>query len=220
MKKTVALVLVAVLAVLMLAGCEMSPKNGPEISAENAVYKNTVYERNNTLQYNLTLMRDHATHIGDFIETYENGYQLPGEVFVLNDEENILFSEHAIWVRPGYVVPSEYGEPFASAEYVVSEGILDTYKEEITPLITFDGTVTLEDLIEETPTAVTDDCVPYGSVRLHYRNHADIAVELTLCSLGGQYYLNVRSHETGEATLYQIKSAYVEVLTAAVSTAK
>ena len=216
MKKAVALLLASVLTLLTLIGCTA----GNSIDAKNAVYKKTVYERSETSHYNLTFLEDHATYIGDFIETYDNGYEIPWKVYVLNDEENILFSSHAVWVRPGYVVPSEYGEAFTSAEYVVSEGILDTYKEAVTPLITFDGTVTLEDLIEQTPTEVSDACVPHDTVRLRYRNHADIAVDLTLCSLDGQYYLSVQSNETGAATLYRIRSEYVDILTAAVSKAK
>jgi hypothetical protein len=144
---------------------------------------------------------------------------------VLNDEENMLYSAHATWLRPGYSSPSPYGEDFASAEYVVSEGIdfqviPDDYKEEVTALATFDGAVKLENIIESEPSDIApkESDIP-GSIRFKYKNHADISVTLYICCVDGQYYLDVCHSTEGTDSWFKIKPEYVDLLTSAIQSA-
>ena len=218
LKKIIIFALIAALACMMLAGCDL-PKDNDTGLVGNADYNGVTYDRASYPNHNLVLLKDHATYIGDFLEAYDNGYQIPWEVYVLNEEANVLYSAHAVWVKPGYVFPDEYGEAFSSAEYVVSEGILDEYREEVTPLITFEGGVTLADIIESAPADISDYTV-HADIRFCYRDHADMAVLLELCEWSGQYYLNVIDDASGAPVLFQIKPEYAEALTSAVAGAQ
>ena len=200
---------------MMLTGCQFAA-DGDADTVGNADYNGITYERTDFPNHNLVLLKETAQYIGDYIETYNYGYQIPWEVYVLNDEANILFSAHAIWIKPGYVFPDEYGEEFTCAEYVVSEGILDEYREEVTPLITFADAVTLADIIESEPSGISD-YTQYADIRFCYRDHADMAISLALCGVDGQYYLNVREDGTGAAVLFRIKPEYAAILTSAIA---
>lgn len=212
MKKQIGFILIAVIFILTLSGC------GSEINHDNedVLYNDIVYDRAEFPNYNLELLHDHRTYIGDFYETYSYGQQLPWEVFTLNDEENVLFSDHALWTRPGYVFPDEYGEEFTKAEYVIPEGILDTYSEEVTSLIAFNGSVKLEDVIASEPSELAD-YTEYKYVRFYYKDHADMTLLLQLCSKDGEYYLNVRADLSGDPVLYRINLEYVGALTSALA---
>lgn len=207
--------MLAAFACMMLASCGLS-MDGDTGRVGNADYNGVTYERTSYPNHNLVLLKEHESYIGDFIETYDNGYQIPWEVYVLNGEANVLFSAHAVWIKPGYVFPDEYGEAFSSAEYVVSEGLLDEYKEEVTPLITFEDGVTLADIIESEPADISDYTV-HADIRFRYQNHADMAVLLSLCELDGQYYLNVIEDVSGASVLFRIKPEYTEAMTSAVA---
>lgn len=212
MKKQIVFILLAAVFVLTLFGCSSELNSG----SEDVLYNDIVYKRTEFPNYSLELLHDNRTYIGDFYETYAYGQQLPWEVYTLNSNEDVLFSAHALWIRPGYVFPDEYGEDFTKAEYVISEGLLDTYKEETTPLITFEKSVKLEDIIAAEPTEVTE-YTEYADVRLYYKNHADMTLLLQLCGKDGVYYLNVRSTLEGDPALYRINDEYVEALTAALA---
>jgi hypothetical protein len=97
----------------------------------------------------------------------------------------------------------------------IADTSLDEYKEEVTPLITFEGKVTLGDIIEAEVSDIEGYTV-HDEIRFRYKNHADIAVLLTVCSLDDQYYLNVEVDGTGDIELFKIKADYVEVLTSAI----
>ena len=215
MKKIMIFTLIVALACMMLAGCDL-PKDNDTGLVGNADYNGVTYDRASYPNHNIVLLKNNAEYIGDYIETYNNGYQIPWEVYVLNEEANVLYSAHAVWVKPGYVFPDEYGEAFSSAEYVVSEGILDEYREEVTPLITFADAVTLADIIESEPSDISD-YTQYADIRFCYRDHADMAISLALCGLDGQYYLNVCEDGTGAAVLFRIKPEYAAVLTSAIA---
>lgn len=216
MKKIVALALVAAFACMLLAGCNVEINNG----SEDILYNDIVYERFDGLSYNLKFSEEHSRYIGDFLETYNYGQQLPWEVYALNDEETVLYSAHAVWLKPGYRLPEEFGEEFSSVEYVVSEGIdflvmEDAYTEEVTPLADFEGSVKLEDIVESQPSDITE-FTEHDTVRFVYKNHADILLYFTLCSADGKYYLNVCHSEDGTTALFEIRPQYVSLLTAAV----
>jgi hypothetical protein len=214
-KKIIIFTLIAALACMMLTGCQFAA-DGDADTVGNADYNGITYERTDFPNYNLVLLKETAQYIGDYIETYNYGYQIPWEVYVLNDEANILFSAHAIWIKPGYVFPDEYGEEFTCAEYVVSEGILDEYQEEVKPLVTFEDGVTLADIIESDASEISD-YTQYADIRFRYKNHADMAVLFALCEWNGQYYLNVCEDTTGNAVWFRIKTEYTDVLTSAVA---
>lgn len=215
MKKIISLILVSIFICMLLAGCDWFYAENTTQYSENVTYNDIEYLRHDFYNFNIVFLEEHSKYIGDFIETYANGNQFPWEVFVLNDEANVLFSHHAVWLKPGYTLPDEYNEEFVSAEYVVSSGILDEYKEEVTPLITFEGAVTLGDIIEAEVSDIEGYTV-HDEIRFRYKNHADIAVLLTVCSLDDQYYLNVAVDGTGDIELFKIKADYVEVLTSAI----
>ena len=158
------------------------------------------------------------------METYQYGQQLPWEVYSLNAEEKVLASAHAVWIKPGYVLPKEYGEAFASAEYVVSEGIDffmmdDTYSETATLLSSFSESVKLEDIIEAEASQVLE-YTEHGTIRLKYKNHKDMFLLYTLCSHEDAYYLNVLQGTEGTDALFAIKPEYVELLTSALPKAE
>lgn len=215
LKKIIIFALIAALACVTLAGCGLGSDDG-EVKLGNADYNGVTYERTDYPNHNLVLLKEHATYIGDFWEAYDNGYRLPWEVYVLNEEANVLFSAHAVWIKPGYAFPDEYGEEFSSAEYVVSEGILDEYKEEVTPLITFEGGVTLADIIES-ESAELSDYKTHADIRFRYKDHADMAVLFALCESDDQYYLNVIEDTSGASALFRIKTEYAEALSSTVA---
>lgn len=216
MKKLTAILLLTVMACLMLVGCSTELNH----STDDILYNDIVYRRlgEGEFSYNLELHEDNKTYIGDFLETYDYGQQLPWEVYCMNEEANVLFSAHATWVRPGYSLPSEYGEVLTGAEYVISEGLLDTYVEETTPLVTFDKAVMLEDIIAAEPTEFDDPeaLTVYADVRFYYADHADISLRFPLVSMDGVFYLNVRDSALGTDIYYQINSEYVDMLTSAI----
>ena len=215
-------ILPIVIALAIIVGCIIYLNYDTSINSgtDDVLYNNIVYERAQ-LPYNVTVSEANAKYIGDFSQLYAYGQEVLYEVRVLNSEENIVYSAHATWLRPGYSCPSEYGEDFASVEYVVSEGIdfviiPDNYTEEVTPLATFDGVVRLEDIIESETSEIspTEENIP-GSVRFKYKNHADIMLLLDICSLDGQYYLNVCHSTEGTDNWFKIKPEYVALLTSA-----
>ena len=220
MKKTIALILIVVLLGMFLVGCASEINSG----TEDILYNDIVYERFTLSNYNLAFTEENATYIGDFLETYDYGRQLPWEVYALNGEENVLYSAHAVWIRPGYVFPSEFGEDFSSVDYVVTEGIdflviEDDYKEYVTKLATFDKSVKLEDILAAEPSDITE-FTEFDSIRFKYKNHADMELFFTLCSSEDRYYLNVKEENTGESRLYEIKSEYTKLLTSAIPVAE
>ena len=215
MKKIFALILMAALACTLFSGCWSSLNSGDDI-----LYNGIVYERYGYLDYNLDISEEHAVYIGDFIETYDYGQELPWEVYALNGEENLLYTAYTNWVRPGYELPKYFGEDFTSVEYVIPNGIdfkiiPDDYTEEVFPLMTFEGSVKLEDIIETEPTEVAE-FTEHNSLRFIYKNHADFRLWLDICSADGKYYLNVKQGDEGITELHEIKAEYVELLTSAI----
>ena len=221
MKKIIAMLLLVAIASFVLVGC------APELNydSEDILYNDIVYERYPNLDYNLDLTEEHSTYIGDFIEIYAYGQELPWEVHILNDEANVLFSAHCNWLKPGYVFPKEFGEEFTSVEYVIPDGldfdiIPDSYSEEAFLLATFDKSVKLEDMIEIEPTNDVEEFAEHNSLRFVYKNHSDIVLWLDICSADGNYYLNVRQGTAGTTELHLIKPEYVELLTSKISVAE
>ena len=213
MKKTVALILITLFSCSFFVGCAPELNNG----SEDILYNGIVYERYGYLDYNLEISEEHARYIGDFIETYDYGQELPWEVYVLNGEENLLYTAYTNWVKPGYELPKPFGEELVSVEYVIPNGIdfkiiPDDYTEEVFPIKTFDISVKLEDMIEIEPSDVTE-FTEHNSLRFMYKDHADIRLWLDICYAGDKYYLNVRHGDEGINSLHEIKPAYVELLT-------
>ena len=208
--------LIAVLAFAMLVGCQPELNSGER----DILYNGIVYERCEGENFNVCIYEDNSWYIGDFLETYAYGQQLPWEVYVLNSEENVLYSPHATWVRPGYSIPGNFGEALACAEYVVSEGIdflvmEDEYWEQATLLITFEDTVMLEDIVD-TEAVEISGYTEYYEIRFKFVHHADMALMYSICSLDGDYYLNVCLGEYGTDAWHKIKSEYVSILTSAI----
>ena len=200
----------------MLVSCAKELNNG----TEDILYNGIVYERFRDLNYNFDISEEHATYVGDFIEIYAYGQELAWEVYSLNEEENLLYTAYTDWIRPGYVFPTEFGEDFASVEYVVSTGmnfliIPDDYSEEVFPLRTFEGSVKLEDIVSSEPSPEITEYTTHNSIRFFYKNHADIRLMFDLCSADGKYYLDVRK-EDRLPSLHEIKPEYVELLTSAI----
>lgn len=211
MKKILVLVLCSFC--LALCGCgEYEEIN----QGRDVLYKETVYIRSEFPNYNIELVSDDEESIGVFVETYENGATLPWDVFLLNEEECVLYSHHALWLKPNYKLPDEYGESFSKVEYVISEGILDEYKEETTHLCSFEGEVTLEDIISK-EAAVISDYTQYADLRFYYADHKDIAIRLGLVSSEGEFYLSVRRDYDGADVFYKINDKYIEDLTSAIN---
>ena len=212
------------IALAIIIGCVIYLNYDTSINSglDDILYNDIVYERT-LLNYNLTISEDNAKYIGDFSQLYAYGQEFLYEVYVLNGEENMLYTAHATWLKPGYSVPSEYGEELASVEYVVSEGIdfkviPDNYKEEVTHLADFDGVVMLEDIIESEASDIspTEENM-MGSVRFKYKNHADIMLILDIYCLDGQYYLDVCHSIEGTDNWFKIKPEYLALLTSAIS---
>lgn len=220
MKKTITLLLIMIVVGIMFSGCQAEINSGDR----DILYNGVVYERCDDANFNICLYEDNARYIGDFLETYNYGQQLPWEVYVLNGDENVLYSSNAIWVRPGYSIPDNFGVAFSSAEYVISEGIdflvmEDNYTEEATLLVTFDGVVALEDIVETEPSEITG-YTEYDDIRFRYTHHADMAVKYAICSLDGKYYLNICQGQNGTDEWHEIKQEYVGILTSAISDTK
>lgn len=216
MKKIIALILTVIMACAVLAGCSSKTDKNDE----DVLYNGIVYKRCDDESFDLKLYEDNARYIGDFMESYDNGYQIPWSVYVLNGDENVLYSSKAIWLKPGYSLPENFGEEFSSVEYVVSEGIdflimEDDYKETATLLKTFETGVKLEDVVETDPSEISG-YTEYDRVRFRYKNHANIASLYTICALDGEYYLNVRKAD-GANEWHKIKPEYVELLTSVIS---
>ena len=210
-------------AIFVIIFCIIFLADGPNINSgdKDVLYKGVVYERSNFPNYGLSISEEHSKSIGDFVETYDYGQQLSWEVRTLNGEENVLYSAHAVWVRPGYKFPGEFGEEFSSVEYVVCEGIDflvidDDYKEDRTHLANFEGGVKLENVIESEPTDITE-YTEYDYIAFTYKNHADMSLFYKLCSSDGQYYLNVRQGMDGTNAFFKIKSEYVDLLTSTIT---
>ena len=218
------LIIPIAVALAIIFGCVFYLNYDTSINSgtDDVLYNDIVYERT-LLNYNLTISEDNSKYVGDFSQLYAYGQERLWEVRALNNEENMLYSAHATWLRPGYSLPSEYGEDFAAVEYVVSEGIdfsiiPDNYTEEVTPLATFDGVVRLEDMIESEASAISpkEENIP-GEIRFKYKNHADIFLLLEICALDGRYYLNVCHSIEGTANWFEIKPEYVGLLTSAIA---
>jgi hypothetical protein len=202
---------------MVLAACGST--EGINSGTEDILYNDIVYERCHDMNYNLYLYEDHSHYIGDFIEIYAYGQEFPYPVHVLNDEENVLFSPHATWVRPGYSLPDNFGVELSSLEYVIRSEfdfniIEDNYTEEATLLITFTETVMLEDIVDAEPSEIAG-YVEYDEIRCRYTDHADMGSVYTLASLDGNYYLNVSLND-GSDEWHKIKEEYVELITSAI----
>ena len=216
-------VLPLVCAILIIIACIIYLNyDSPPINSgtDNILYNDIVYERTSP-KYNLEISDKNAEYIGDFKEILEYGQEALLPVHKLNSDANILYS-HVIWLKPGYSLPSEYGEEFMSVEYVASEGtdfsiIADEYNEKATLLDTFEGSVKLEDIIESQASelAPTEDNI-YGGIRFFYKNHADLRLIFAIGSIDGEYYLDVRHSTEGTHNWFKIKPEYVDLLTSAI----
>ena len=216
MKKTIALCLLIILLCAFCSGCAPVINNG----TEDILYNGIVYERYGYMDYNIEISEEHAFYIGDFVETYKYGQELPWEVYAMNEDADILYTAYMTWLKPGYEVPKYFGEEFSSVEYVIPHGINfaiipDDYSEEVTPLKDFEGSVKLEDIIKTDITEVTE-YTEHNCLRFFYKNHRDLRVLLDICSADGKYYLNVRYGDEGFDELHEIKPEYVELLTSAI----
>ena len=220
-----------VIALAIILGCVLYLAHDTTINSdenpENIEYNGIIYERTE-LDYNLTISEKNAKYIGDYSQLYAYGQEYLYEVRVLNGEENILYTPHATFLKPGYTPPSPYGEEFTSVEYVVSEGndfngMPDNYVEEATLLATFEGSVRLEDIIESTSSDITvskEAIEACDEVRFAYKNHADIFLLLTIYNHEGQYYLSVCHATEGTPEWFKIKPEYVALLTSAIPNAQ
>ena len=212
------------IALAIILGCVIYLNyDGTLNKGENDIaYNETVYERKD-LDYNIAISEENAKYIGDYGEIYAYGQEYIWEVRELNSESNILYTPHATFVKQGYTPPTAYGEDLAFAEYVVSEGIdflgiPDDYTEEATPLVNFDKSVKLEDIIESASSdiAVSDAALAEcNEIRFAYKNHADLFLMFYIYGIDGQYYLDVR-HDDGAHEWFKIKAEYVDVLTSAI----
>ena len=221
MKKITALFLVAIIVCFMFAGCAA----GSGISGKDILHNGIVYKRVEGGNFNIVLNESNSHYIGDFLETYyDQGYQFPWPVYALNSEENVLYSSHATWVKPGYSLPDNFGEAFSTVEYVITHGIdfsimEDNYSEEATLLKTFDKVVKLEDIVEREP-SVIEGYKEHDNIRFKYANHADISTIYTICELDGKYYLNVCQDGHGATEWHEIKSEYVDLLASCIPSAQ
>ena len=220
-----------VIALAIIIGCVIYLNYDTTINSDdnpnNIEYNEIIYERV-LIDYNLAITEDNSKYIGDYSQLYAYGREYLYEVRVLNGEANMLYTAHATFLKPGYSLPTPFGEEFTGAEYVVSEGIdfqviPDDYTEVATPLATFDGSVKLEDIVESEPVDITvseeviDEC---NEIRFAYKNHVDIFLLLVIYNHEGQYYLDVRSPEGDTHEWFKIKPEYVAILTSAITTAQ
>lgn len=217
-----------VIALAIIIGCVIYLNYDTTINSDdnpnNIEYNEIIYERV-LIDYNLAITEDNSKYIGDYSQLYAYGQEYLYEVRVLNGEANMLYTAHATFLKPGYSLPTPFGEEFTGAEYVVSEGIdfqviPDDYTEVATPLATFDGSVKLEDIVESEPVDITvseeviDEC---NEIRFAYKNHVDIFLLLVIYNHEGQYYLDVRSPEGDTHEWFKIKPEYVSILTSAIT---
>lgn len=216
-----------VIALAIIIGCVVYLNYDNTINSEenreNIEYNEIVYERVQ-IDYNLAITEKNSKYIGDYSQLYAYGQEYLYEVRALNGEENMLYTAHATFLRPGYSLPTPFGEEFTGAEYVVSEGIdfqviPDDYTETATHLATFDGSVKLEDIVESESCDITvseevvDEC---DEIRFAYKNHKDIFLLLVICNHEGEYYLDVRSPSGDAHEWFKIKPEYVDLLTSAI----
>lgn len=220
-----------VIALAIIIGCVIYLNYDTTINSDdnpnNIEYNEIIYERV-LIDYNLAITEDNSKYIGDYSQLYAYGQEYLYEVRVLNGEANMLYTAHATFLKPGYSLPTPFGEEFTGAEYVVSEGIdfqviPDDYTEVATPLATFDGSVKLEDIVESEPVDITvseeviDEC---NEIRFAYKNHVDIFLRLVIYNHEGQYYLDVRNPAGDTHGWFKIKPEYVSILTSAITTAQ
>lgn len=209
MKKVLVVVIISIICIAFCAGCSNDIGDGRDILLDGVVYKRAVIPN-----YNMTLSEDNKIYVGDYIETYDYGQQLPWEVFAINEQRNLLLSAHAIWLKPGYELPDEYGANFSQVDYVISEGILDDYKEDSTYLTTFTDEVKLENIISSQSSEL-ENVEVFGDIRFWYTDHQDINIVLPLCKSGDKYYLNVREDTKGDPVYFAINEQYVQLFTSA-----
>lgn len=190
---------------------------------DNISYNNIIYERTDAFPYNLKFHEKNPKYIGDFSQIYAYGQEKLWEVYIMDGDDNVLHTSHATWVKPGYVIPDEFGEEFSSVDYVVSDGfdflfMPDNYSEVVTSLATFNDSVKLEDIVETEASDITE-FTTHDSIRLTYKNFPNMSLNLDLCSYDGEYYLNVQRYENEVVIneLYKIKPEYVDLLTSAIS---
>lgn len=220
-----------VIALAIIIGCVIYLNYDTTINSDdnpnNIEYNEIIYERV-LIDYNLAITEDNSKYIGDYSQLYAYGQEYLYEVRVLNGEANMLYTAHATFLKPGYSLPTPFGEEFTGAEYVVSEGIdfqviPDDYTEVATPLATFVGSVKLEDIVESEPVGITvseeviDEC---NEIRFAYKNHVDIFLLLVIYNHEGQYYLDVRNPAGDTHEWFKIKPEYVAILTSAITTAQ
>lgn len=218
----IAIALIIILSCVVYLSCDANINSGD--GEEDILYNDIVYQRSDFPNYNLKISEENAKYIGDFYETYGYGQQLPWEVYSLNGDGNVFYSAHAVWVRPGYSFPEEFGEEFSSVDYAITDGIdflvmEDSYTEQIVPLATFTKSVKLEDIVESEPSDVTE-FKEHDSIRFMYKSHANMRLYYKLCSAEGKYYLNILQGEDGTTALFEIKPEYVDLLTSAIPEAQ
>ena len=216
-----------VIALSIIVGCVIYLNYDNTINSEenynNIEYNGMIYERVD-IDYNLAITEDNAKYVGDYSQLYAYGQEYLYEVRVLNGEANMLYTAHATFLKPGYSLPTPFGEEFSGAEYVVSEGIdfqiiPDDYTEVATPLATFEGSVKLEDIVESEASEITvseeviNEC---HEIRFAYKNHVDVFLRLVIYNHEGGYYLNVRDPSGDTWQWFKIKPEYVELLTSAI----
>ena len=216
-----------VIVLSIILGCVIYLNYDTTINSDedpnNIEYNEIVYERVD-IDYNLAITEDNSRYVGDYSQLYAYGQEYLFEVRVLNGEENMLYTAHATFLKPGYSLPTPFGEEFTGAEYVASEGIdfqviPDDYEEVATPLATFEGSVKLEDILESETSDITvseeviDEC---DEIRFAYKNHADVFLLLVIYNHEGEYYLDVRSPAGDAHQWFKIRSEYVDLLTSAI----
>ena len=191
----------------------------------DVLYNDIVYVRAEP-SYNLKISEENAKYSGgDYAEVYAYGQEVLWEIYVLNEDENLLYSSIYVWAKPGYEVPQDFGEEFSSVNYVVSEGadfliMPDVYVETVNErLADFESGITLEDIVFEEATEV-ESFTYHGSIRFDLTNHKDLSLYYDLCKAGDKYYLNVMQNPDGADALYEIRPEYVELLTSLISEAE
>ena len=220
-------ILPIVIALSIIVGCVVylnyDNTINSDVDPDNIEYNGMVYERVQ-IDYNLAITEDNSKYVGDYSQLYAYGQERLYEVRVLNAEENMLYTAHATFLRPGYSLPTPFGEEFKGAEYVVSDGIdfqviPDNYTEVATPIATFEGSVRLEDIVNSEPSDITvseeviDEC---DEIRFAYKNHKDVFLRLVIYNHEGQYYLNVRNPAGDTYQWFKIKPEYVDLITSVI----
>ena len=215
-----------IIAVAIIIACVAYLAHDSSINSgeHDVLYNDIVYERVE-LPYNLRISEDNSKYSGgDYSEIYAYGQEVLWEIFVLNDEENVLYSAVYVWVKPGYELPGDFGEELASVDYVVSEGVdflvmRDGYTEEVTHLANLDGNVKLENIVASEPTEISE-FTERGTIRFMYKNYKDMSLDLDLCESDGGYYLNVKQGSEGTDAFFLINAEYLALLTSALPSAE